>query len=83
MNYDPLKKVIQISPEEASRAAAYLLWSMKHIRLTAGLPLDRHERPGCMESPDFAQAGILSAAQCLGLDLGATKPEHIDLRHVG
>jgi hypothetical protein len=82
MNYNPLKRVIQIAPADAERAAHILLWAMKHIRLASGRPLDRHSRDCAMDSADFAQAGIMDAAKALGLDLGADCAEQIDLRDV-
>jgi hypothetical protein len=80
MTYDPLRKAFVIPADDMTRAAHYLRWSMNHIRCAAGLPLDRYKQEGAMQSPDFAQAGIFEAAKCLGLDLGATRPEDLDLR---
>jgi hypothetical protein len=80
MKYDPLKNRIVITPEEAQMAAGYLMYALRNIREAAGLPLDKHERSGCLEPADHAQRGILEAAKALGMDLGAEWGNELDLR---
>lgn len=80
MKYDPFKNTITITPEEAQRAAHLMIYALRNIREMAGLPLDKHERPGMLEPVDHAQRGILDAAKALGMDLGAEWGNELDLR---
>lgn len=83
MNYNPIKKVIQITPDEAERAVMNLRHAMQYIRKAANLPLDTYKREsGPLSDADFAQKGILDACEALGMDCfdGARWGEQIDLR---
>lgn len=80
MKYDPLKNKITITTEEAQMAAGCLMYALRSIRESAGLPLDKYERDGMLEPADHAQRGILEAAKYLGMDLGAEWGNELDLR---
>jgi hypothetical protein len=60
-------------------AALNLIYSLKHIRQLAELPLTKYKREGPLTHADHAQKGILDAAKALGIDLGASWGEHLDL----
>lgn len=75
-----------VLPAEAITAGAgHLRWALKNVREAAGLPLDRYDRAGPLESADFAQIAIIEAAEVLGIDLGVRRTEFykLDLREVG
>lgn len=82
MNYNPITKKLEITTEKADTAAQQLLWAMKHIRLSSGLPLDKYEHDGPLNGPDFAMKGILDAAKELGIDFGVQWGCQLDLREI-
>lgn len=68
-----------VSADDLSRAAGYLRWAIKHIRLGHQLDPKGYQRPGPMDDPAFAEAGILDAAKTLGIDLGADRAGKLDV----
>jgi hypothetical protein len=78
MNYNPLKGVIQISPEEAKRGAEYLLYAIRKIKVAGGLPLTPYKHDDPLSDYDFAMHGILDGAKALGMDLGGSWGNEID-----
>lgn len=78
MNYDPIKGVIQITPEEAKSGAMHLLYAIKQIKKTAKLPLTPYKNDKALEPADFAMKGVLDAAEKMGIDLGARWGNEID-----
>ena len=83
MQYNPMTDKLEISTKDAQRATRRLLYALRQIRLTAGHPLDRHERPGAMEPADHACAAVMDTATILGINLGAEWANDIDLRNIG
>lgn len=83
MTYNPKTNTLRVRPEDMQRAYDSLMWSLKNIRLAAGLPLDRYDRPGPLEAVDFAQKGILEAAEALGIEIDGRWGNELDLRKVG
>ncbi len=53
---------------------------MKHIRQAAGLPLEPYKRDSAITHADHAQKNLIDAAERLGIDLGASWGNEIDLR---
>jgi hypothetical protein len=78
MNFNPVKGVLQIDPDEAKRAAAYLLYAIKKIKVGAKLPLTPYKQENELSQADHAMHGILEGASALGLDLGARWGNEID-----
>ena len=83
MTYDPKTKTLRVTPESMERAYHDLMWAMKNIREAFGLPLDKYEKPGQLEAPDFAMKGILDAAEALGIEMDARWGNELDLRNIG
>lgn len=82
MTYDPKTKTLRVKPEDLDRAHASLMWALKNIRLTAGQPLDKYEKPGPLEPVDFAMKAILDAAEALGIEMDARWGHNLDLRDI-
>ena len=78
MNFDPLKGVVQITPEEAKSGALYLLHAIKQIKKGAGLPLTPYKNDTALKPADFAMKSILDGAERMGIDLGARWGNEID-----
>lgn len=58
-----------------------LLFAIKQIRLTAGLPLEPYARDTAALTPaDHAQKAIIDAAAAVGIDLGARWGNELDVR---
>lgn len=83
MNYNPRKKLIQITIKEADKVYTNFIYALRSIRHLAGLPLDKYEQEGPLTHVDFAQQGILQAARNLGIDMGAEWGNELDLREEG
>ena len=69
MNFDPIRGVIQIPPDDAKRAAYYLLYSIRKIKQSASLPLTPYKTDKAITDAEHAMHGILSAAETLGLKM--------------
>ena len=78
MTYNPVKGVMQITPEEAKSAGLYFLHSIKNIKQCAGLPLTPYKHETALQPADFAMKSIIDGAERLGLDLGARWGNEID-----
>jgi len=68
-----------VSAADLQRAAHSMRFAILHIRLAAGHPAIGYTNPGPMDSPEFAESGILDAARDLGIDLGAVRPGKLDV----
>lgn len=80
MTYNAQSKRFEIGTKNIERAAFLLRHAMKNIRLATNLPLDKYKQEGGLTNADHAQKNIISAAQELGIDLGAEWGNEIDLR---
>ena len=83
MTYNPRTKTMSIPTADLDLACIHLRTALRHIRKSADIPIEGGpERPGPMDYADFAEAGILSAAEHLGIDLGpgSDHPGGIDVR---
>lgn len=57
----------------------HLRYAIQHIRRSAGLPLTPHKPEGPLGEAQFAEIALLSAAQEIGIDLGASQPGRLDV----
>lgn len=84
MKYIASSKSFTITEKELQHASYCLLWAIKHIRIIAKLPLDKYKKEHVgLTDADFAQKGILDAANAMGIDLGAEWGEQLDVRGIG
>jgi hypothetical protein len=83
MKYHAPTKQFTVSADSLDRASRSLLWAIKHIRLGHNLDTKGYKKPGPMEDPQFAEAGILQAAKELGIDLGADREGKLDVSSAG
>jgi hypothetical protein len=82
ITYNPKTKSIQIKPEDMEMAYHNFLYAIRHIRIAAGLPLDRYKHEGLLSDTDHAMRGILQGASFLGIDMGAEWGEQLDVRKI-
>lgn len=84
MKYDPKLDMLLISTTEAQNAYFLILYTLKHMRLSAGLPLDKYDRSGMMSDHDHAAVALLEVAETLGINVGVSRHDHnrLDLREV-
>lgn len=80
MKYNPKTKSIEITLDKIDHAAYLLKFAMRHIRLQAGLPLDRYKKDSGLDDADHAMKAILDAANTLGIEMEAEWGEQLDLR---
>lgn len=80
MKYHAPTNQFTVEAGDLQSAAYSLTYAMRHIRHTAGLPLDRYRQDGPLSNADHAQRGIIDAAKKLGIDLGADWGSDLDLR---
>lgn len=78
MTFDPIKGLVQMTPEDAKSGALYLLYAIKQIKIASNLPLTPYKLDGPLRAPDFAMKLVLDAAERLGIDLGARWGNEID-----
>lgn len=78
MNYNPIKGVIQITPEEAKSGAFAFLHAIKKIKQSADLPLAPYKHDDALSAADFAMKSIIDGAEHLGIDLGGRWGNEID-----
>lgn len=79
MKYHAPTKGLTFEIRQLERASGSMLWAIASIRQAAGLPLGPRETPGPMKAPDFAEQGILDAAEALGIDLGESRYGRLDV----
>lgn len=77
--YHAPSKGFTIDLSDLTSATYDLFYSLKNIRELAGLPMTKYEREGFLTKADHAQKGIIDAAKALGIDLGASWGNEIDL----
>lgn len=83
MKYHAPTKQFTVSSDSLDRASRSLLRAIKHIRLASDLDPKGYTKPGLMDSPQFAENGILRAARELGIDLGAYSEGELDVSDCG
>jgi hypothetical protein len=72
MIYHAKSNQFTITQEQLRLASLHLFYAIKQIKVSANMPLHPFKRETCLEAPDFAMCGIISAAKALGIDLGAS-----------
>jgi hypothetical protein len=81
MQYNPKTKSFEITVDNLEIVYYSLIYSLKHIRKIANLPLDKYKmKEGPLSDVDHAQKGILDAALKIGIDMGAEWGNEMDLR---
>lgn len=80
LKYHAPSGCLLIPMEVLKNTATHIRQSMKAIRNSAGLPLDRYEISGALSAADHAQQRLVTLARDLGIDLGAEWCNEIDLR---
>lgn len=80
LTYNAATNKLEIDQETLALVADELLYAMRNIRELAGLPLDKYKNDMILGPSDFAQRGIISAANFIGINLGAKRGNEIDLR---
>ena len=83
MTYHAPSNQFTVSQDDIQRAAGELLWAIKMIREGHGLDPNGYKHEGPMDSPQFAENGILNAARVLGIDLGAPRYGMLDVSNAG
>lgn len=83
MNFHAQTGQFTVSQEQLKLASSHLFYAIRQIKEAAKMPLHPFKRETCLESPDFAMCGIISAAKALGIDLGANFGNDIDSTNHG
>ena len=79
MTYHAPTNQFTVPAADLQRVCHSLRWAIKNIREGHGLDPKGYKREGAMDSPEFAECGILDAAKLLGIDLGADRPGKLDV----
>jgi hypothetical protein len=80
MRYSAITKEFSISVKDLEFIALSVPYIIRHIRLLAGLPLDKYEQKGPMTNADFAMRGVIEMAERIGVDFGCRFGEELDVR---
>lgn len=83
MKYHAQSDQLTVSHEQLRIASSHFYYAIRKIKETAGMPLHPYKRDGCLVHHDHAMCGIISAAQALGIDLGANWGNDIDSTNHG
>ena len=84
MNYHAPSKQFTIPLDQIQSCTSTLLFAIKMVRKTAGLPLEGGKTTGAlMTDADHAEQAILDACKAVGIDLGATRAGTLDVRDAG
>ena len=79
MKYHAPSRQFTVKLSDIEQACHLLRWSIRSIRLQAGLEPKGYTKEGPMEAPQFAESGILRAARALGIDLGSENEGELDV----
>lgn len=80
MKYHAPTKSLTVSVDALEGAALALRYAIRNVRKQAGLPLEPYKGDVIMGPAQHAEAGILDAARCVGIDLGASRWGELDVR---
>lgn len=84
MNYHAPTKQFTITLDQIQSSASTLLFAIKMVRKSAGLPLEGIAPAGAaMTDAHHAEQSILDACRSIGIDLGATRAGVLDVREAG
>lgn len=79
MKYDFRKRSLRLSTRDADQAGYSLIYVIQNIRDMAKLPRKGYQWEKAMGAPQFAEAGVLKAAEAMGIDLGADRFGQLDV----
>lgn len=79
MKYHAPTNSLTIGVQDFANASFYLLYALRKIRESAGLPITPYVRSGPLQDADHAMKGIIDAAKALSIDLGAEWGNEIDV----
>lgn len=74
-------KNLEIPIATLEKVSFELVYTLRSIREIAGKPMGKYKRPGPLEPSDHAQRAVLDIAKALGINMGATWGNEIDLRN--
>lgn len=82
MKYNPRLKALVISTKEMDQTFYLIMYALKNMRKSAGLPLDKYDREGPLTDHDHAAIAIVELGINMGIDFEVTPHNHnkIDLR---
>lgn len=76
MKYNPKLKALVISTTDLDRTYFLIMYALKHMRLSAGLPLEKYERESCLTEHDHAAIAIMELGTDLGIQFDVTPHNH-------
>ena len=84
MQYNPRLKKLVISPSDLDQTYYLIMYALKSMRESAGLPLSKYERSGPLSEHDSAAIAIVELGINLGIDFDVTPHNHnkIDLTEI-
>lgn len=84
MKYNPRLKALVVTPGEMDHTYHLIMYALKNMRESAGLPLGKYESDGPLTSHDFAAISIVELGINLGIDFDVTPHNHnkLDLTDV-
>lgn len=84
MKYNPRLKALVVSPSDMDRTYYLIMFALKQMRLSAGLPLEKYKREGALSEHDYAAMALVELGTNLGIDFDVTPPNHnkLDLTDV-
>lgn len=84
MKYNPRLKALVVTPSEMDQTYYLIMFALKQMRESAGLPLAAYKRDGCLTEHDHAAIAIIELGTNLGIDFDVTPHNHnkLDLTYV-
>jgi hypothetical protein len=84
VKYNPRLKALVVTPGEMNQTYYLIMYALKQMRESAGLPLDKYDRDGCLTEHDHAAIAIVELGINLGIDFDVTPHSHnrLDLTDV-
>lgn len=80
MKYNSKEKSFLITQKEMDDAFIYIKHSIRSIRKSANLPLDKYKETIDTHHYDMAQEHIMRVAKVLGIDMGVERVCDLDVR---
>ena len=85
MKYNPKLKALVVTTSEMDQTYDLIMFALKKMRESAGLPLERYGREGrLLTDHDHAAISIMALGMSLGIDFDVTPQNHnkLDLSEV-
>jgi len=76
MKYNPRLKALVVTTGEMDQTFYLIMYSLKAMRESAGLPLTKYERDGVLNDHDHAAIAIIELGINLGIDFDVTPHNH-------